>query len=71
MRDARGRTHGWNRALRQGKTTRISMGPMHHTGAGGYLDAKRELPDGTKFVDHTVQVIGEVIRSSLPNKQAI
>ena len=64
-------TSEWNRALRQGKITRIGMGPMHHTGGGGYLDAKRELPDGTKFVDRTVQVITEVIHSSLSTGQTL
>ncbi len=64
-------TSEWNRALRQGKITRIGMGPMHHTGGGGYLDAKRELPDGTKFVDRTVQVITKVIHSSLSTGQTL
>lgn len=54
-------TSEWNRALRQGRITRIGMGPMRHSGAGGYLDAKSVLPDGTQFVDHTVRVVSEII----------
>lgn len=58
-------TSEWNRALRQGKVTRISMGPMQHTGRGGYLDAKSALPNGMLYIDKTVEVIGEVIAKSL------
>lgn len=54
-------TSEWNRALRQGRITRINMGPMRHSGAGGYLDAKSLLPDGVQFVDHTVTVVSEII----------
>ncbi len=52
----------WNRARRQGKITRIPMGPMRHTGQGGYLDAKSHLPDGTAYVDRTVQTVAEIVR---------
>jgi hypothetical protein len=54
-------TSEWNRAMRQGRVTRINMGPMKHTGGGGYLDAKSRLPDGTTYIDHTVQVVTEII----------
>lgn len=58
-------TSHWNRALRQGRVTRISMGPMHHTGRGGYLDAKSSLPNGRLFIDTTVEAIAEVIQQGL------
>lgn len=51
----------WNRARRRGKVTMIDMGPMGHTGRGGYLDHKRALPDGTLYVDRTVEVIAEIV----------
>jgi hypothetical protein len=55
-------TSEWNRALRQGRATIVDMGPMDHTGRTGYLDAKTTLPDGTLYVDHTVNVVREIVR---------
>lgn len=54
-------TSEWNRALRQGRVTRVDMGPMKHTGLGGYLDAKTALTDGTLFVDATVRTVQEIV----------
>jgi hypothetical protein len=51
----------WNRARRHGRVTKIDMGPMGHTGRGGYLDHKMALPDGTFYVDKTVAVISEIV----------
>lgn len=56
-------TSEWNRSLRQGNVTTIPMGPMGHTGRGGYLDFKTTLPDGQTHVDRTVDVIQEIVRS--------
>jgi hypothetical protein len=55
-------TSEWNRAVRQGKVTQIDMGPMDHTGGGGYLDAKSLLPDGTQYVDFTVQTVCSIVQ---------
>lgn len=52
----------WNRARRHGKVTKIDMGPMGHTGRGGYLDHKMALPDGTLYTDKTVSVISEIVQ---------
>lgn len=51
----------WNRARRQGRVSEIKIGPMGHTGRGGYLDAKHTLPDGMQYVDSTVQVISQIV----------
>jgi hypothetical protein len=51
----------WNRAKRQGLVTDQIIGPMGHTGRGGYLDATNKLPDGTPFVDRTVQAIANIV----------
>jgi hypothetical protein len=51
----------WNRARRQGRVSEINIGPMGHTGRGGYLDAKHTLPDGMQYVDSTVQVISQIV----------
>lgn len=52
----------WNRARRRGKVTMIDMGPMGHTGRGGYLDHKMALPDGTFYIDRTVERVVEIVR---------
>lgn len=52
----------WNRARRQGMITQINVGAMHHTGTGGYLDIKSFLPDGTSYMDNTVQIVADIIR---------
>jgi hypothetical protein len=51
----------WNRARRQGKVTEINLGPVGHTGRGGYLDHKRGFADGTSFMDKTVEAVAEII----------
>jgi hypothetical protein len=52
----------WNRARRQGKVSMIDMGPVGHTGRGGYLDHKTTLPNGTVRVDYTVQLVTEIVQ---------
>ena len=54
-------TSEWNRARRQGLIRLINMGPMGHTGVGGYLDNKTRLPDGTIYLDKTVQVVADIV----------
>ena len=51
----------WNRALRQGRVSQISMGSMGHTGKHGYLDKNSTTPNGIPFIDKTVQVIASII----------
>lgn len=58
----------WNRAKRQGLITCINIGPMHHTSTGGYLDINTFLPDGTSYMDHTIQVVSEIVRRHTPAK---
>jgi hypothetical protein len=55
----------WNRMRRNGRATAIHMGPMCHTGRGGYLDASSELPDGTAYVDRTVEVVASIVQRSM------
>ncbi len=51
----------WNRARRLGRVEFISMGDMCHTGRGGYLDIKATLSDGTTYMEHTVQVVADLV----------
>ncbi len=55
----------WNRARRQGLITLVNIGPMCHTSTGGYLDMKSTLPHGVSYLDHTVAMIGDVVRQHL------
>src|SRR4029077_10296980 len=55
----------WNRALRRGRITRISLGPVGHQVPGGMFDPSATLPDGRTNLVHTVETIGEVLRGRL------
>lgn len=63
-------TSAWNRAMRQGRITLVNMGPMRHTGGGGYLDAKKHLPDGREFVDATVDTITAIVQTHILASEA-
>lgn len=51
----------WNRARREGRLQFVSLGPLKHTGKGGYFAAGPLLPDGREprqaTADHIVQVL--------------
>lgn len=55
------RNSEWNRALREGRLQIVSMGPLRHTGEGGYFSAAPLLPDGREpcqaSADYIVQVL--------------
>lgn len=51
------RRSAWNRALRKGKITVISVGPMKHMGWGDYFSRSAKLPDGEPHVEKTLEVI--------------
>lgn len=52
----------WNRVRRQGKVTTINLGPIGHTGRGGYLDDGRKLPDGMSYLDKTVSTMANIVQ---------
>lgn len=54
----------WNRALAAGRIQRFDLGPMDHTGPGGYLDDEATLPDGRSHLQATVQLVGELVRDA-------
>lgn len=51
----------WNRARRQGRVKEICLGDVCHSGRGSYLDFKTRLPDGTRHVDRTVEIVKDVV----------
>jgi predicted Abi (CAAX) family protease len=44
----------WNRALRKGKISQISLGPMGHQVPGGIMDPNAFLPNGESYLQHTI-----------------
>ncbi len=51
----------WNRARRQRLISPLMIGPMGHSGSGGYLDIKSHLPSGVSHMDHTVATIRSIV----------
>jgi hypothetical protein len=47
----------WNQATAKGLISQISLGPVDHTGKGGYLDSDKSLPSGNTPLEQTVNTI--------------
>ncbi|KJH71065.1 CAAX amino protease [Aliterella atlantica] len=54
----------WNRALRMGKVSRISLGPIGHQLPGGLMDAEQFLPDGQSHLQQTLDRVREILLST-------
>ena len=54
----------WNTARQEDRLTERVIGPMGHSGRGGYLDAGPR-PDGTTFLEVTVREVAAAVRASL------
>jgi len=62
----------WNRAKRKGKITLLSAGAMGHQVPGGYMDPKAYLPDGQTNLQHTIEIVLEILRGeALTSAQSI
>lgn len=66
----------WNRALRKGKISEISLGAMGHQVPGGIMDPNDYLPSGQSHLAHTIaQVIsiltGDFLSNTPPRPRAI
>ena len=59
----------WNRAKRRGKISVISLGPIGHNAAGGPFDATKFLPDGSSFLQQTVDIVEGIILERFPFAQ--
>ncbi|BAU10920.1 hypothetical protein LEP3755_14120 [Leptolyngbya sp. NIES-3755] len=53
----------WNRALRKGKISEISLGPMGHQVPGGIMDPNADLPDGQSHLDYTIAQIQSILNA--------
>ena len=56
----------WNRAKARGKLSFKLIGPMKHTGSGGYFDADECLPDGTSYLDTTIEELAKIVLEVKP-----
>jgi predicted Abi (CAAX) family protease len=55
----------WNRALRLGRVSVHSLGPVGHQVPGGMLDPNRTLPDGRTFLEQTLECIASVLDGTI------
>jgi predicted Abi (CAAX) family protease len=54
----------WNRAMRKGKISQISLGPMGHQVPGGIMDPDALLPNGKSHLQHTIATIIAILQGS-------
>jgi predicted Abi (CAAX) family protease len=52
----------WNRAMRKGKISEISLGPMGHQVPGGMMDPNAFLPSGESHLEHTIATILSILQ---------
>ncbi len=55
----------WNRAMRRGKITRLSMEGVGHQVPGGYMDPKTKLPDDRTILQATIELILQILRGEV------
>lgn len=54
----------WNRAMRKGKISEISLGPMGHQVPGGIMDPNALLPDGQSHLQYTIGIILSILQGN-------
>ncbi|WP_088888805.1 CAAX protease [Leptolyngbya ohadii] len=54
----------WNRAMRKGKISEISLGPMGHQVPGGIMDPNAYLPDGQSHLQKTIAQIRSILKGN-------
>jgi predicted Abi (CAAX) family protease len=55
----------WNRAMRRGKITVLSMEGVGHQVPGGYMDPITKLPDGRTILQTTIELILQILRGEV------
>jgi hypothetical protein len=58
----------WNAGIEQGKIKKIICGPMHHSGIKGYLDDSTNISENVSYLDHTINIVEEIINKEVFNK---
>jgi len=57
------RRSAWNKFKGAGHMTVITPGPMIHTGKGDYFDHSQTLPTGQTYLEKTIEVIADSVRT--------
>jgi len=52
----------WNRALRKGKISQVSLGPVGHQVPGGIMDPNALLPNGQSHLQQTIDMILSILQ---------
>ncbi|PSB23645.1 CAAX protease [Stenomitos frigidus] len=55
----------WNRAMRRGKITLLSIAGVGHQVPGGYMDPQATLPDGRTYLQATIELILQILRGEV------
>ncbi len=55
----------WNRAVRLGRLTQFSLGPVGHQVPGGMMDPQTILPDGRSALQQTLDYITRILEGKL------
>lgn len=56
----------WNQGRSKGVVRILDLGPMDHTGPGGYLDEEAVLPDGRTHLEATVEILTGIAQGEEP-----
>ncbi|BAZ16197.1 hypothetical protein NIES4071_80720 [Calothrix sp. NIES-4071] len=59
----------WNRALRRGKVSLISLGQVGHQLPGGVMDPDKRLPDGRTYLEQTIDWVANILQDKAPLKE--
>lgn len=54
----------WNQAAAGGRIRHVDLGPMDHTGTGGYMDSTCLLEDGRNHLEVTVSTIAGIVEEA-------
>jgi hypothetical protein len=61
----------WHRALAEGRVSLIALGPFAHNLKDHYFDDVAHLPDGTTYLNATVEAIGRIVDELVDDKVLI
>mgnify|MGYP002776987925 CR=1 FL=1 len=61
----------WNRAIKHGQVSIISLGPVGHEIPGGLMDSNAFLPDGRSYMQQTIEWISGIIQGTLPPPESL
>ncbi len=60
----------WNKAVRLGRLTQYSLGPVGHQVPGGMMDPNLKLPDGRSALEQTLQMVTGILTGRVSEDNA-